>query len=319
MKALVTEAADPRPDLERSPAPEPENGACPICGEGYLHEDVGTTRVAVRRCGLCGHRVATHELTEISEDYHRQYEQGAFLESLAVTRKRQAERILALIRRLLPTADDLLDYGAGRGWFLEACRRAGMRRIAGADTSTQAVASLRTRDIPAFVVPMSTQSSFGLNRLPFRPRVVTLLDVVEHFPPEEISNVLASLLREIGPQLQLLVVKVPVADGVLYRVSRALASGLVSGPIEQLYQVGTFPPHFSYFTRASMRCLIARHAMWILAEDGISEIDRETVSGRVAALRRLPPGLGSVAGTTVALLARSASKDSVVFVATPNS
>lgn len=318
MKNLAAETTDRRSDLETARSPEAEVGACPICREGHLRRDIHTWRVAVRRCPQCGHRVATHELTEITEDYHEQYEQGAFLESLAITRGRQAETILALLRRLLQTADDVLDYGAGRGWFLDACRRAGMR-VAGADTSTEAVSSLRARGIPAFVVPVSARDSLGLSRLPFRPRVLTLLDVVEHLPPECVSDALGRLLWEIGPQLELVVIKVPVADGFLYRVSRALASASVYGPIEQLYQVGTFPPHFSYFTRASMRRLIDRHAMSVVGEAGLSEIDRETAQGRVASLRRLPPRLGRVAGTTLSLLAESTSKDSVIFIATPNS
>jgi hypothetical protein len=293
------------------------NGSCPICQVGDLKPDVGTSRFAVRRCTRCRHRVATHAPAKIDRDYHEQYEQGAFLESLAATRTHQADTILDLIRRLLPSGDDLLDYGAGRGWFLEACRRAGMSQVAGADTSRDAMASLEARGVPAVVVPMSADASFGLDRLPFRPRILTLLDVVEHFPPEQVCAFLGRLLREIGPQLQLVVIKVPVADGFLYSVSRALASGLIRGPIEQLYQVGTFPPHFNYFTRASMRRLIDLHAMKILAEVGICEIGPETAQNRVASLRRLPRPVARAAGATLSLLAGLASKDSVIFIAAP--
>ena len=314
MTSLATNAASLRVEPEVAPAAQPEGDACPICCSGHLGRDISTSRVTVRRCGRCGHSVATHEFTEISEDYHRQYEQGEFLESLAITRQLQAEKILGLLRRFLPSADDVLDFGAGRGWFLEACRRAGMR-IAGADTSIEAVASLRRRDIPAFVVPVSASDSLGLNRLPFRPRVLTLLDVVEHLPPEDVFEILGRLLCELGARLELVVVKVPVADGFLYRISRALASGFVQGPIEQLYQVGTFPPHFSYFTRASMRRLMARQALRVLAEVGLVELDRETARGRVGSLRRLPPRLGYLAGTTLSTIAEYMSRDSVVFIA----
>ncbi|HEV8534467.1 MAG TPA: methyltransferase domain-containing protein [Candidatus Limnocylindria bacterium] len=292
-------------------------GACPICGEGHLDRDVGAPRVTVRRCGRCGHRVATHALTEISQDYHGQYDQGAFLDALAIARRRQAQTILALVRRLIPDADCLLDYGAGRGWFLDACRSAGMSRVAAADTSSEAVARLEARGIPACVVPASVHGSLGLDRLPFRPRVLSLLDVVEHFRPDDLTELFGRLLREVGPQLQLVVVKVPVANGFLYRVARALASGLACGPIEQLYQVGTFPPHFSYFTRDSMRHLLAGHRMHVVAEAGVSELDTETAGDRVVSLGRLPPRLARAAGALLSLLARYMSKDSVIFVAAP--
>ena len=65
---MAAETTDPRSELEIASA-EVEVGACPICREGRLQRDIHTWQVAVRRCSKCGHRVATHELTEITEDY----------------------------------------------------------------------------------------------------------------------------------------------------------------------------------------------------------------------------------------------------------
>ena len=88
---------------------------CPIC-QGTLQPLSVMPRLKTARCPSCGHRVATHE-SETSSilDYHLQYGQGVFLDSLPATRKRQAECIIQAIRRALPDCDQVLDYGAGRG------------------------------------------------------------------------------------------------------------------------------------------------------------------------------------------------------------
>jgi len=59
-----------------------------------------------------------HSGTPSSADYHEQYETGAFLEALRVTRIRQAKAILPRVRLHAPKATRLLDFGCERGWFL---------------------------------------------------------------------------------------------------------------------------------------------------------------------------------------------------------
>ena len=132
-----------------------------------LHPFV-TPHLRSSKCQRCGHRVAIHAWeAEVSRDYHSQYAQGTFLYAL---------------RRAMEDCDQVLDYGAGRGWFLDACRKAGLRDLAAADISDLAVEAARAKGLPAIRVDKDG-SGLAAAGLPFSPRVLTLLDVIEHFPP----------------------------------------------------------------------------------------------------------------------------------------
>ena len=216
----------------------PAGEACPICGAG-LRPSFALPGLRVRRCSACGHRVADHDRPVGADaDYHEQYQESAFLESLRATRLRQAGLLVAAIRRHLSKPGAILDLGAGRGFFLEACRREGLAPLAGADTSDLAVADLRRAAIEAHLLGDDPDPAMPLGplarRLSFTPRVVTLLDVIEHFPPERVAAFLNALLTELGAGLELLVVKVPLADGLLYRIARLVAAAGVRGPLAQL-------------------------------------------------------------------------------------
>lgn len=251
-------------------------------------------------------------------DYHRQYEEGAFLESLAATRRRQAALIIGLIARHLPGADRLLDFGTGRGWFLEACRQAGYADLVGADTSMLAIESLKARGFAT--LPLVAGRAPDFSKLPFRPRILTLLDVIEHFPPPDLRTVLGGLLQGLSPELELVVIKVPSAGGVLYRTAAGLARAGAVGPIEQLYQVGTSPPHLSYFTSRSMGQLLQLSRMSLLEERGDRDFEPDTLADRARPLRRLPKGAAWLAGSATGILTNlTGTHDATIYVARPNS
>lgn len=295
--------------------------SCPICGHSELRRAVGTPRLLIGRCPRCGHHVAEHRTPSaaVGIDYHRQYEQGEFLESLAAMRRRQAEAILQMIRAEVGPPDGLLDFGAGRGWFLRQASAEGIRLLAGADTSSESIAALRERGNEGVLIapPTDTGWDLSLHRLSFRPRVMTLLDVVEHFPADRLFSMFAEILDALRPEIQLVVVKVPVADGILYRLARFLARARVYGPLEQLYQVGTYPPHLNYFTRRSLDRFLAAHALRAVDGRGLLEFAPSTLGTRVVALRHVPRTAVLLLGATAALVARRTWQDSYVVLARP--
>lgn len=252
-------------------------------------------------------------------DYHRQYDDGDFLRSLATTRRRQAKTILARVHAQLPGADDLLDLGTGRGWFLDEARASGMRRIAGADTSADSIAGLRERGYEGLLIAPPSEKSWDLRlrALSFRPRVLTLLDVIEHFAAERLSSMFHDIVDQLRPELELVVIKVPVSDGLLYRAAAQLARARMIAPLDQLYQVGTFPPHFSYFSRRSLAMFLSAHGMRAIDGVGLLELDPSTVGSRVSALRRAPQAVTRVLGASIALVAERTTQDSYVVLARP--
>jgi hypothetical protein len=296
-------------------------GACPICGSARLAPSVRTPRLEVVRCRVCGHRIATH-LAEARAnlDYHDQYDQGGFLTSLASTRQRQAAVIINMIRGRLRDTDAILDFGAGRGWFLEACRAAGFRSLAGADTSELAVRSLAERQFAAITLsPASSDYSAALGQLPFRPRILTMLDVVEHFPPDQLKDVLGNVLQGLRSELELVVIKVPDAGGLFHRGASLLARAGIAGPIEQLYQVGTHPPHFSYFTHGSMGRLLEGLGLRVLEVRGDRDFEPVSLGQRARALARMP-AIGRIGGSTAARVADLTRwHDAAIYLATSQS
>ena len=290
---------------------------CTVCGGEELRPDVGTTHVSIRRCLRCGHRTAAHRAAAVATDYHGQYDQGVFLDALAVTRRRQARIVWDLIRKNVTRPDSLLDFGAGRGWFLELARSEGVRQLAGTDTSVSAIEGLRARGVEALAVPLPGPAGWDLplSAISFRPRVLTLLDVIEHFPPERLAVMFADIIDRLRPELELVAVKVPVADGVLYRIARALARFGLFAPLDQLYQVGTEPPHLGYFTRRSLDTFLSAQGLRVVSRIGILDFDPTTLGGRVAVLRRSPRIIAAPLGAILAWVSARTWQDSELVLA----
>jgi hypothetical protein len=234
-------------------------------------------------------------------DYHSQYDASAFLDSLRDTRVRQSAEMVARIPAI-GEETRVLDFGSGRGWFLEACKARGIERLGGADTSALAIRALGGMGIPGILLDdFEARGVRGTvekirEGLGFAPTVVSLLDVLEHFETEQANELLAALRDAFRESLRLLVVKIPVSEGILFRLASMLAAIGMKGPLEQLYQVGTFPPHFHYFSRRSLRAILGKAGFEIVDDYGDPDFEGETFSTRVHALSRLPRPFGRMIG-----------------------
>jgi 2-polyprenyl-3-methyl-5-hydroxy-6-metoxy-1,4-benzoquinol methylase len=291
---------------------------CVICDSTEGRRTARTRRLEVMGCTRCGHQVAHHAPVDGTSDYHAQYDQGSFLESLRLTRTRQAQVLLGCINRHRPQAYSLLDFGSGRGWFLDAAREAGLRQLAGADTSVIAVELLRSRGIDGILLPTEGDAVAALEHLSFQPEVLTLLDVIEHFTPPTLLGSLERLVAKLRPEL--VVVKVPVSSGLLYRTAAVLAACGANGPLEQLYQVGTWPPHYHYFSRNSLTRALERCGLDLLEMRGDVDFEPATLASRARVLQRLPGLVTRGMGEGAAVMARSlALEDSAIVMARPRS
>ena len=253
-------------------------------------------------------------------DYFAQYvyDRKGFIASLQRTRVRQAVRWLELVREFAPGAGRMLDFGCGHGWFLREAARAGFGALVGADASQIAVDELRQLRIDAVLVPSERPEELDSSALPFRPQVLTLLDVIEHFPVDRVRDVIAGLADRLQPDLQLLLVKVPVSSGLLHRIASALSRAGVTGPLEQLYQVGTSPPHFSYFSRSSLERLLTQCGFKVVGWAGDCDFEPDGLADRIRVLSRLPRWVAHGFGSTLAATARALHmEDALVCVATP--
>jgi hypothetical protein len=274
--------------------------------------------VLVWRCRRCGHRQASHEREALPADYHRQYDEGAFLDALAATRHRQALRILSLLRRHLQTVSAVVDYGAGRGFLLAACQKAGIAPLAGLDTSPLAVEGLRSIGIEAHQLGADEDPGAAFSRLSFRPRVVAFLDVIEHFPPAELAARLRGAVEGARPGLEAIVIKVPV-PGLLYSGARLGSLIGIDGPLRQLYQAGTWPPHFHYFSRGSLRRFLNEACELAVVESvGDPDFEAEALPGRVGVRNPWARAVARIGGRLLAAAVRGSGwSDSVILLARP--
>lgn len=256
---------------------------CPVCCGATTADWKREGIIRVYRCLRCKHRTAEHlNVPPLDRDYHEQYDQSSYLNSLRATRLRQAGQILKRLEAVAPVKDGLLDYGSGRGFLLEKARQIGLHKIAGAETSPIGLAQLRGQSVPAVALDEKDPCLLrGLDLLlPFEPRVISFLDVLEHFQGDPV-RLLSDWLPAASSKLRALVVKVPVSDGFFYRVADLLRKLGMVEPLMQLYQVGTYPAHFHYYSKQSLSRLFGRLGLRVLDQWGDLDFEPATLLERL--------------------------------------
>jgi 2-polyprenyl-3-methyl-5-hydroxy-6-metoxy-1,4-benzoquinol methylase len=234
--------------------------SCVVCENAKILHFYTDEKITLWRCQECRHiEVNHHNLVYGTVDYHKQYEQVGFLRALAVTRQRQSQKLVELLKRLFGDFR-VCDFGAGRGFFLKACKDAGVKDIGGNDFSEIAVDGLRKVGVTATRVDLNDASSINtaVDVMGFVPNVVSFLDVVEHFDRDHLFTNMEALQKANVDPNHALVIKVPRNDGLLFRLAVLMAHLGAAGTLQQMCQVGTFPPHFQYFSSKSLRQYIHR-------------------------------------------------------------
>lgn len=278
---------------------------CPVCGGERLEAPLVLPGLQIVRCRACGHRVAIHEQEGETRDgrgpadYHAGYDR-TFLESLRATRVRQAGLLISHLRRHLHDVSAVIDYGAGLGWFLRACRAAGIAPVAGVEISEIAVKDLEAEGIEAHLLPTEASGPEALGHVSFRPRVITFLDVIEHFTPDRLLERLRETVQACGDRLELVVVKVPV-PGLLYAGANTLSRLGVTGPLRQLYQASTRPPHFNYFSARSAEILLEAAGLSLVERVGDRDFEADGFGGRIGVAGGLAAKAARLEGAALAV------------------
>lgn len=271
-------------------------------------------------CAKCGHIQVEHQPAPqtIAEDYHRNYDQDGFLASLAVTRRRQAERLLDALAALGPI-DGLFDYGCGRGWLLEIAKRRGVTRLAGGDVSELALQLLREKgiqDVPLAPSPEPQRPDF--EALGFLPQVVTLLDVVEHFPGD-LTSKFTPWIAGLPASVRVVVFKVPIREGLLFTLADGARRVGIEGIGRRLFQAGTHPPHYQYFTRRSLESFVSQIGLKPLRTIDDLDFEPQELGHRLPAglapLRALAAPAGRLLSAVAETLGRTDSR--IVIAARP--
>jgi len=269
-------------------------------------------------CRRCGHLLATHRRNASAggTDYHLMYEQGDFVASLGATRRRQAGRLLDALGALASPPRSLFDFGCGRGFFLEVARERGGFDLAGGDVSQLALDGLAQRGLPA--LRLDTELPFErleLSALPFMPEALTFLDVIEHFPGD-LGARLGRFVRGLPSAVRFVVFKVPVRDGLLFSLADLARRGGIQGLGRQLFQSGTYPPHYQYFTRRSLDGLIEKLGLSTRAVIDDLDFEPEQLGRRLASKGRAVRALAGVFGRSLGAVVRATGRaDSRIVIA----
>ncbi|MGZ3694050.1 MAG: class I SAM-dependent methyltransferase [Bdellovibrionota bacterium] len=284
-----------------------QNRSCTICASPLSGWEYTSSLISVWHCASCGHRGAEHPQIAPTTDYYEHTPtKEKFVNSLLQTRQRQARLVLDRLVPLLDEGDGWLDFGCGRGPFLEEAKTRGLRALGGYETSALSKSWLTERGFS--MAESRAGESFWPDwaSLSFAPKVVSLFDVLEHFPGEQALHSVRRMVAEL-PDLKWIVIKVPVSDGILFRIANGL-KGLAPGPYNQLFQAGTFPPHFHYFSRASLGQFLKKAGLeaTLIWDDS----DLDNLFHRIPSLDFLPGGklaarfLGAFPGDTRVICAK---------------
>lgn len=197
----------------------------------------------LRICGACGLRHAAFgggEAPPLEEDARE-----AGLEPL---RRANFTRILDRLGSLvLAPGARVLEVGCGHGWFLDAAAARGYLTegiepdVAVARRADRPGRRIRAGYFPACIEEGETWDLLVMN------------DVFEHLPDPK--GALAACHRALPPA-GLLVLNLPTADGLLYRIAELMARAGTQAPLERLWQKDFPSPHLYYHDDRTLTSLV---------------------------------------------------------------
>lgn len=220
--------------------------SCPVCAAHrplrVLARDRYLLNVELSICRDCGAVYLARGLVgETSSRFYNELYQrlmnvrGLSSQQLAQQRLAAGFRVNA-IRNVTGAIEDIVDIGAGHGFFVAACRDAGSTRYCGIEPGPL---QRRFAEDDLGLRGHIQAGDFTAPTAPFRPRIVTLFHVLEHLEdPGATLDVIAAWLAPDG----WLVIEVP--------------------DLQDWSEIGlqyAHVSHRSYFTAASLTALLARH------------------------------------------------------------
>lgn len=279
------------------------------------------SNVSLEECTQCGTIQIAHcspkerDHTKHDDWADRFYLEDKRLSSLLQTRRRQARKILKQLNRLADKDSLLVDYGFGLGIFLQEASRSGFSNLSGIETSRIALERI-SKELPTAKVFLDARTDrtahISLNIAPASKSTLAALDVIEHLDGWQLQQ----FPEVAGPtqRPRLVVIKVPTADGVLFRIAIFLARARISKmPLYQLLQIGDSSPHITYFTTRGLEKLLNRKGYYMTRV--LRDLDYEvlTFNARSGAQNALARALGYLVIPIMALATKAIGREDSVI------
>jgi len=241
------------------------------------------------RCPSCAFRTSNFPV-QINE--LRTVNEGIRIAGLKQLREANFKQILDQCSDFLPPDAKLLDVGCGHGWFIEAAHHRGytcdgVEPDAGmASIARRSGATIHQGYFPD-IIPAGTKYD-----------AILFNDVFEHIP--DIGHLPRRIRDHLTPR-GVLIINLPMSDGLIYRCSALAAALGVEGPLARLWQRGLPSPHVSYFSHHNLAPLICKEGFDLVARADLQSLLLNGLWGRIRADANL--GFVGASATYAAALA----------------
>jgi len=189
-------------------------------------------------------------------------------------------QLLTECAALLPQGATLLDVGCAHGWFIEAATGQGLTCIGiEPDQDMQQRAKAGGHTIIAGFFPDTMPDAARFNAITFN-------DVFEHLPNiRQVTQTLPNFLCPGG----IVIINLPVANGLIFRLSRAAARLGLTAPFDRMWQKGLPSPHLSYFTEQNLQALFATAGFTLIQRGQLASITLDGLYARIRYDRNTGP------------------------------
>lgn len=228
----------------------------------------------IRTCVDCGFKSA--ELEVRINDAAAAIDETTRETSLATLRDNNFKVVLDHLMRHAPKGGRLLDVGCGHGWFIKMAKAAGLQ-VTGVEPDQSVLDHVgKDLDVQVGFFPQAVEGRDAFD-------VIIFNDVFEHIP--NVPKLISDVQRFLKPG-GLLVLNLPVTDGLYYRAASFLASvGMVS-PMERLWQLPFASPHLSYFSHKTLSLMSSQYGFEPLEAFDLKTVSTKGLWARIALSKR---------------------------------
>ncbi len=229
---------------------------CPCCEAHAFTYHTILDRFAWQRCESCGFLIGDVTRRVGPDAGYDRLDMAAYDRSVGRLRAAEASRLIELVNRANPTQRSWIDIGCGVGLLMSAAREQGY-------TTWGVEPDPLARERAESTNPSSAVGS-DLSQLPQNIEnagVVSMLDVLEHIPADELTNTARSVRERLASD-GIWLIKVPSSDGPFYRATHLVARLLPKQTwpfIERLWLLRFASPHCVYFNEKSAKSFLSAH------------------------------------------------------------
>ena len=241
--------------------------ACIVCDSSM---EVGVVDW-IKDCSNCRLRKATVSNGDSEYEYTIGWDDDN-ARALDSIRNSVADKVISALEQFNPLSGlQLLDVGCGPGWFLRAAAKRGAI-VTGIEPDTRLAQAARDDGLVC-------HNGFFPDALPDDPfNIIVFNDVFEHLPdPAMAVKAIHRSLSNNG----IVLVNLPVADGILYRTAEILGRLGITFPLKRLWQCGYESPHLYYFQSENLTQMFERDGFERIYSGNLPSVDATGLWGRI--------------------------------------